>query len=133
LAVCVAVFQGAIQTLSRSYYAKNIPKEKASEYFGLFDIFGKGAIFMVLLPWVLQPRFSVTQKLVLHLLVLCILLVLFYFKRLLNYRKIVPYHKQVLSPFFLRESLFHDTIQFQIKSFKFYIKCRIGSASAIFL
>lgn len=46
LAVCVAVFQGAIQALSRSYYAKIIPKEKASEYFGLFDIFGKGASFM---------------------------------------------------------------------------------------
>ena len=45
LAVCVAVFQGAIQALSRSYFAKIIPKEKSSEYFGFFDIFGKGASF----------------------------------------------------------------------------------------
>jgi len=45
LAVCVAVFQGAIQSLSRSYYAKIIPKEKSSEYFGFYDIFGKGASF----------------------------------------------------------------------------------------
>ncbi|MDD2431002.1 MAG: MFS transporter [Firmicutes bacterium] len=45
LAVCVAVFQGAIQALSRSYYAKLIPKEKSSEYFGIYDIFGKGASF----------------------------------------------------------------------------------------
>ena len=45
MAVCVAVFQGAIQALSRSYYAKIVPKEKSSEYFGLFDIFGKGAAF----------------------------------------------------------------------------------------
>ncbi len=45
LAVCVAMFQGAIQALSRSYYAKIIPKEKSSEYFGFFDIFGKGASF----------------------------------------------------------------------------------------
>ena len=46
LAVVVAVFQGAIQALSRSYFAKLIPKEKSSEYFGIFDIFGKGASFM---------------------------------------------------------------------------------------
>ncbi|WMJ76841.1 MULTISPECIES: MFS transporter [unclassified Sedimentibacter] len=45
LAVCVAMFQGAIQALSRSYFAKIIPKEKSSEYFGFFDIFGKGASF----------------------------------------------------------------------------------------
>ena len=46
LAVCVAVFQGAIQALSRSYYAKIIPKDKSNEYFGLFDIFGKAAAFL---------------------------------------------------------------------------------------
>lgn len=45
LATFVGVFQGAIQALSRSYYAKIIPKEKSSEYFGIFDIFGKGASF----------------------------------------------------------------------------------------
>lgn len=45
LAVCVAVFQGAIQALSRSYFAKIIPKDKSSEYFGFYDIFGKGASF----------------------------------------------------------------------------------------
>lgn len=46
LAVCVAVFQGAIQALSRSFFAKIIPKEKSSEYFGIYDIFGKGAAFL---------------------------------------------------------------------------------------
>lgn len=46
LAVFVAVFQGAIQALSRSYYAKIIPDNQASEYFSIFDIFGKGASFM---------------------------------------------------------------------------------------
>lgn len=45
LAVCVAMFQGAIQAFSRSYFAKIIPKEKSSEYFGFYDIFGKGASF----------------------------------------------------------------------------------------
>jgi len=45
LAVAVAVFQGAIQAMSRSYYAKIIPKNESSEYFGFYDIFGKGATF----------------------------------------------------------------------------------------
>lgn len=43
LAVGVGMFQGAIQALSRSYYAKIIPKEKSAECFALMDIFGKGA------------------------------------------------------------------------------------------
>ena len=46
MATFVGVFQGAIQALSRSYYARIIPKEKSTEYFGIFDIFGKGASFM---------------------------------------------------------------------------------------
>ena len=45
LAVCVGMFQGAIQALSRSYFAKIIPAEKSGEYFGLLDICGKGASF----------------------------------------------------------------------------------------
>ena len=46
LAVCVGMFQGGIQALSRSYFGKIIPPEKSGEYFGLFDICGKGASFM---------------------------------------------------------------------------------------
>lgn len=46
LAVFVGMFQGAIQALSRSYFAKIIPAEKSGEYFGIYDICGKGASFM---------------------------------------------------------------------------------------
>lgn len=46
LAIFVGMFQGAIQALSRSYFAKIIPPNKSGEYFGLFDICGKGASFM---------------------------------------------------------------------------------------
>lgn len=46
LATFVGMFQGAIQALSRSYFAKIIPPQKSGEYFGLFDICGKGASFM---------------------------------------------------------------------------------------
>lgn len=45
LAVCVAVFQGGIQALSRSYFSRIVPQENASEFFGILDIFGKGAAF----------------------------------------------------------------------------------------
>ncbi len=46
LAVCVGMFQGAIQALSRSYFARIIPPEKSGEFFGIFDICGKGASFL---------------------------------------------------------------------------------------
>ena len=46
LAIFVGMFQGAIQALSRSYFAKIIPPKKSGEYFGLFDICGKSASFM---------------------------------------------------------------------------------------
>jgi UMF1 family MFS transporter len=46
LAVCVGMFQGGVQALSRSYFGKIIPPEKSGEYFGLYDICGKGASFM---------------------------------------------------------------------------------------
>lgn len=46
LAIFVGMFQGAIQALTRSYFAKIIPPKKSGEYFGLFDICGKGASFM---------------------------------------------------------------------------------------
>lgn len=46
LAVFVGMFQGAIQALSRSYFAKIIPAEKSGEYFGIYDICGKGASFL---------------------------------------------------------------------------------------
>lgn len=46
LAVFVGMFQGAVQALSRSYFAKIIPPEKSGEFFGIYDICGKGASFL---------------------------------------------------------------------------------------
>lgn len=46
LAIFVGMFQGGIQALSRSYFAKIIPSERSGEYFGLMDICGKGASFL---------------------------------------------------------------------------------------
>ncbi len=46
LAICVGLFQGGIQALSRSEFGKLIPKANANEYYGFFDIFGKYAAVM---------------------------------------------------------------------------------------
>ena len=46
LAVCVGMFQGGVQALSRSHFAKLIPPEKSGNYFGILDICGKGASFL---------------------------------------------------------------------------------------
>lgn len=45
LAAAVGMFQGGIQALSRSYFAKIVPTGHSGEYFGIYDIFGKGASF----------------------------------------------------------------------------------------
>lgn len=46
LAIMVGLFQGGIQALSRSEFSKLVPKDRANEYFGFFDIFGKYAAVM---------------------------------------------------------------------------------------
>ena len=46
MAFLVASSQGGIQALSRSFYGKLIPKEKSSEFFGFFNIFGRFAAIL---------------------------------------------------------------------------------------
>ncbi|WP_391209112.1 MFS transporter [Psychrobacillus sp. L4] len=46
LAMLVATSQGGIQALSRSYFAKLIPKKNSNEFFGFYNIFGKFASIM---------------------------------------------------------------------------------------
>ncbi len=46
MAFGVGMFQGSIQSLSRSYYSRIIPPENSGEYFGIYDIFSKGASFL---------------------------------------------------------------------------------------
>lgn len=43
LAMLVGTAQGGIQSLSRSYFAKLVPKESSNEFFGFYSIFGKFA------------------------------------------------------------------------------------------
>jgi MFS transporter, UMF1 family len=46
LAMLVASSQGGIQALSRSYFAKLVPKESANEFFGFYNIFYKFAAIL---------------------------------------------------------------------------------------
>jgi len=43
LAATIGLVQGGIQALSRSYYATMIPKHKAAEFFGFYNMLGKFA------------------------------------------------------------------------------------------
>jgi len=46
LAIAIGLVQGGIQALSRSYYSRLIPREKAAEYYGFYNMLGKfAAIF----------------------------------------------------------------------------------------
>jgi UMF1 family MFS transporter len=44
LAVLVGLFQGGIQALSRSYYSRLIPQDKAAQFFGFYNMIGKYAV-----------------------------------------------------------------------------------------
>ncbi len=46
LAFGIGMFQGSIQSMSRSYYSRIIPTDRSGEYFGIYDIFANGASFL---------------------------------------------------------------------------------------
>lgn len=60
LAMLVGSAQGGIQAISRSYFAKLVPKEKSAEYFGFYSIFGKFAA--VLGPFLVGVVTQITGK-----------------------------------------------------------------------
>jgi len=59
LGILIGSAQGGIQALSRSYYAKIIPKKNSNEFFGFYNVFGKfaaivGPALMTLTVWIGQ-------------------------------------------------------------------------------
>ncbi|MGD8344864.1 MAG: MFS transporter, partial [Desulfobacterales bacterium] len=46
LAMAIGLVQGGIQALSRSYYSRLIPKNKAAEYYGFYNMLGKFAVIL---------------------------------------------------------------------------------------
>ena len=87
LAVWVGMFQGGVQSLSRSYFAKIIPPEKSSEYFGILDICGKGASFLgtTLIGIISQATDSVNNGIL--VLIVLFIIGLFLFLKAAKYNK----------------------------------------------
>lgn len=71
LAVCIGLFQGGIQALSRSYFSRLIPKENSSQFYGFFNMLGKFAsivgplLFGVVTLLTGQQRFGILSLIVL--------------------------------------------------------------------
>lgn len=80
LGAMVGSAQGGIQALSRSYFAKIIPKENSNEFFGFYNIFGKfaaifGPLIMALITDITGvARYSILGILPLFLLGLIIIM-----------------------------------------------------------
>jgi len=73
LAVTIGLVQGGIQALSRSYYARMIPKSKSGEFFGFYNMMGKFAAVLgpLMMGWVAiitqNPRISILSVLLLFI------------------------------------------------------------------
>ena len=71
LAVTIGLVQGGIQSLSRSLYSRIIPKNKAAEFFGFFNMLGKFSTVIgpFLMGWIGvvtgNPRFSILSIIIL--------------------------------------------------------------------
>jgi MFS transporter, UMF1 family len=71
LAVVIGMVQGGIQALSRSFYARMIPRTKSGEFFGFYNMMGKFAAVLgpLMMGWVAlateSPRLSILSVLVL--------------------------------------------------------------------
>lgn len=65
LAVTIGLVQGGVQSLSRSLYSRIIPKTRAAEFFGFYNMLGKFAAVIgpLLVGWVSlvtdNPRYSI--------------------------------------------------------------------------
>ncbi len=74
LGCLIGTVQGGIQALSRSYYAKIIPKKNSNEFFGFYNIFGKFAaiigpsLMAITAKLTNKPRFAIISIVPLFLL-----------------------------------------------------------------
>lgn len=71
IAVAIGLVQGGVQSLSRSFYARLIPRNEAAEFFGFYNLLGKFAAVIgpLLMGWVAVATGS-TRISILSLLIL---------------------------------------------------------------
>ncbi len=73
IAVVVGLVQGGVQALSRSFYTRLIPRDKAAEFFGFYNMLGKFAAVIgpVMMGWVSvvtgNPRLSILSVAILFI------------------------------------------------------------------
>ncbi|MDH5437205.1 MAG: MFS transporter [Gammaproteobacteria bacterium] len=73
LAIVIGLVQGGVQSLSRSFYARLIPVDKAAEFFGFYNMLGKFAAVIgpVMMGWISMitgdPRLSILSLIILFL------------------------------------------------------------------
>lgn len=73
LAVSIGLVQGGVQSLSRSFYTRIIPKNKSAEFFGFYNMLGKFAAVIgpILMGWVGvitgNPRIGILSIIVLFI------------------------------------------------------------------
>ena len=73
LAGTVGLVQGGIQAISRSFFSNLIPQDKASEFFGFYNLVGKSAVIIgpALVSWVAllfgNPRYGILSLLFLFI------------------------------------------------------------------
>ena len=71
LAITIGLVQGGVQSLSRSLYSRIIPRSKAAEFFGFYNMLGKFATVIgpILMGWIGvltgNPRYSILLLVVL--------------------------------------------------------------------
>lgn len=85
LAICVGMFQGGIQALSRSHFAKIIPPERSGEYFGILDICGKGASFLGTTLISIITQFTGNASIGISVLIVLFIVGLFLFRKSVTY------------------------------------------------
>lgn len=74
LAIIIGLVQGGIQALSRSFYARIIPRSESGEFFGFYNMMGKfAAVFgPLIMGWVAittdSPRLSILSVLILFII-----------------------------------------------------------------
>ena len=54
LATVIGLFQGGVQSISRTIFSQLIPPEKATEFFGFYNLVGKSAVVFgpILVGWI---------------------------------------------------------------------------------
>jgi UMF1 family MFS transporter len=88
----IGTAQGGIQSVSRSYFARMLPIEKANDFFGFFSVFGRfGGIFSPFIIASFQKSLGINAAVLLLLVPLGVALLLLLFVKDEKVRKDIEF------------------------------------------